>query len=408
MSAVAKFTYMTEAGSKEGQLALEDYKLAARHGMSTSQYINHKYSDADPKYGSAFHQGMMSLGIHVMADPARGIQPTMVQDILEGNVVPTGIQAANGQTLTAPGTQGTTPATRIFFPEVVLELIQSALIEDYGPELQAWNRMISGTDRIPTEMFTQPTIDVTAPRSERSQAIAQNALPRTMIGITAAQSSKNIITNSIGLQISDQAQLRATIDLVSTILLSQAEGERFARLWEDIANIISGNDDAGQAALSATAASTYDAAATGGTMTQKAWLKALYDPTRKVSYDSMLCTLDTFLAIQDRTNRPVIFDPRTSGANVGDLGNYGLNVEPNVLNWSVGVPNCLIVPDGTVAASNVLLFDSRYAMRRAVNTSAEYAAVEQMVLQRSTAMRFDFGELTYRLRDEAFKLLDFS
>ena len=128
MNAVANFKYMTEAGPAEGELALEDYKIASRHGMTTSQYINAKYKDADPKYGSAFHQGMMSLGIHVKPDPARGIQPTQVQDILEGNVMPTGIQAANGQTLVAPGTQGTTPSTRIFFPEVVLELIQSALM----------------------------------------------------------------------------------------------------------------------------------------------------------------------------------------------------------------------------------------------------------------------------------------
>jgi len=410
MSAIAKFYYMAEGGEKEGELKLEDYRTAEKMGMTVSGFINAKYSDADPKWGSAFEQGCQSLGIYTKDDPKNGILASRMSDVLDGSVTAkmAGEGLAIGGTIVTPSQQGTTPSSRIFFPEVVLNLMNQFLLENHDPESEIWSRMISSRETINTEMFTQPLIDVTAPRSERSIPTSQNAMPKTLISITASEYSKRIATNSIGLQISDQAQQRASIDLVATIMAQQAQGEKYAQLWEDINNVVTGNIDAGQGALATTAASTYDAAATGGVMTQKAWLKALYDETRKVSYDSVICDLDAFLALQDRTGRPLIFDPTTSGPNAGALGTYGLNVEPNILNWAVGVPNVLIVPAGTIPASHLLMFDSRYALREVTNASATYAATEQMVMQRSSVYRVDFGSMIYRLTEEAFQLLDFS
>lgn len=392
----AKFNYINSAGNvKEGELRLEDYREAEKRGMRTSAYVNAKYSDADPKYGTAFQQGMENLGIYTKGDPKRGIVASTVGDILEGTVS-SQMAAVAGGTIVTPSTQGTTPATRVFFPEVVMNLMNEKLIEDYNPEMAIWNRMISGIETINSEMFTQPQIDVTNPRSERSIPTSQNALPRTLVSITTSQYSKSITTNSIGLQISEQAQRTASIDLVTTILTQQAEGERYAKLWEDIGYIVSGNTDAGQAALSGSAINT-----TNDEITQAEWLAFLYDPTRKVNYDSILCTLTDFLTIQDRSGRPMVYDPN---GVTGNLGTYGLNVEPNLLNWSVGVPNVMLVPAGTFAANTVVAFDSRYAMRKVVNSSASYSATERMVLQRTDVFRFDFGELTYRLNDDAFKL----
>lgn len=410
MSAVANFKYMTESGVKEGSLRLEDYQTAERAGMSVASLINAKYADADPAWGSAFEQGCASLGIYAKDDPTRGIQATKISDILDGSATArlAGETLAVGGTIVAPSQQGTTPATRVFFPEVVLSLMNQYLLEDNDPELAIWNRMISSRETINSAMFTQPLIDVTKPRGERSTRSSQNTLPRTMVSITASEYSKSIGGSDIGLEISHQAQQNSTVDLVATILAQQAQGERYAKLWEDVNNVVAGNIDAGQSALPVTLASTYDAAATGGTMTQKAWLKALYDPLRKVTYDSALMTLDTFLAIQNRTGRPLVFDPSTSGPNAGALGTYGLNVEPNLLNWSVGVPNVMLVPDGVVAANHVVLFDSRYALREVVNASATYSATAEMVMQRTSVFRVDFGSLLYRLSEEAFKYLDFS
>lgn len=411
MTATAKFKYKSADGQlKDGELHLEDYRKAEKFRMTVSGFLNAKYSDADQRYGTAFEQGCSSLGIHAKDDPSRGIRAATVGELMDGTASAqmAGENLAQGGTIVSPSTQGTTPSSRVFFPEVVLTLMNEKLVENNDPEAQIWQRMISSRETIGTEMFTQPLIDVTAPRSERSLPTSQNAMPRTMISITSSQYSKAITTSTIGLQISEQAQRNFSIDLTTTVLAQQAQGERLAKLWEDINDVVTGNIDAGQAPLPATAASTYDAAATGGVMTQRAWLKALYDESRKVSYDSIICDLDTFLAIQDRANRPLAFDPSATGPNVGALGTYGLNVEPSLLNWAVGVPNVMLVPAGTIAASHALMFDSRYALRQVVNASASYAATESMVLQRSDIFRVDFGALTYRLMDEAFQYLDFS
>jgi len=406
---LVKFKYVAERGIKEGEASLEDYRKAEKYGMTFSGLLNAKFSDADPEWGTPFQQACHSLGIYTKDDPKRGVFASRVADILDGSVT----EKLAGETLAVGGTivspSGSNSASsRLFFPEVVLNLMNEHLLENNDTEMAVWDRMISSRETIQSPTFTQPMINVTAPRGERSSRTSQNTMPRTMVSITASEYQKSIQTNNIGLEISHQAQQNSTIDLVATVLAQQAQGERYAGLWDDINGVVAGNVDAGQSALPITAASTYDAAATGGTMTQKAWLKALYDPKRKVSYDSVICTLDAFLAVQGRQGRPLVYDPSTSGPNAGALGTYGLNVEPNLLNWSVGVPNVMLVPDGVVPANQLVMFDSRYALREVVNASATYAAAEEMVLQRTSVFRVDFGYLTYRLNDEAFQVLDFS
>jgi len=407
----AVFNYMSAATGKveQGELNLEDYRKAQQMGMTVSGFINARYSDADPKYGTAFKQGQESLGIHVSSDPKRGIVASTIGEILDGTVTRklAGDQLAAGGLVVAPSAQGTTPSSRVFFPETVLATMNEALLEDYNPELQIWSRMISNREIIATEQFTQPQIDVTAPRAEDSAPISQNSLPKQLISITTSQYSKSITTNSVGLQISEQAQARSTIDLVVTILTQQAEGERFRQLWADISNVVSGNVDAGQSAMSVTGfKATYDSTAGAGEVTQDGWLDMLYDPTRKVSYDSIITTPPTYRAIEKRTGRPVVYDPTTSGPNMGSMGTYGRDINPTLLNWTVGVPNVMLVPNGTIPANQMLVFDSRFFLREVINSSAAYSASERMILQRSDFFRFDVGRMMYRLLDEAGKVVD--
>ena len=173
----ANFKFMSAATGleKEGKLHLEDYRKAEKLGMSVSGYLSAKYSDADPKFGTAFEQGMQNLGIYAKDDASRGIRATSVADMLNGTVQMAGENLAQGGTIVSPSTQGTTPASRIFFPEVVLSIMNEKLLENHDPESQIWQRMISNRESIDTEMFTQPLIDVTAPRAERSIPTSQNA-----------------------------------------------------------------------------------------------------------------------------------------------------------------------------------------------------------------------------------------
>lgn len=412
----AKFNYRSEDGTiKEGSLELRFYDIAEQNQIRASHIVNTIYADADPRFGSAFEQGMRSLGIYTKSDPKLGIVPSTVRDVMTGACTAKlgGIQLAaspsGGGTIVSPAAPigNSTPASRYFFPEVVMSVMEESLKSDYSPEMQAFNSMLASDESIASEVFTQPLINTQGDQG-RSTAIGQNALPRNLVSITTSQTSKTITTISIGLQISDQAQSHATIDLVGIILASQAEQEQKARLWEDLAAVVSGNIDAGQSALTPTLGSAYDSGMTGGTITQNGWLAMLYDPSRKIAVDSIICTLADLQAIQGRTGRPLIFDPTTSGANLGNLGTATYNVEPQVLNFGVGTPKILLVPTGLWAAQNLLCFDSRYALRRVTNTSASYSAVEQMVLQRSSMMRFDTGSMVYRLRDEAFRLVDYS
>jgi hypothetical protein len=412
----AKFNYRSEDGSvKEGSLELRFYDLAERHQISARQIVNSVYSDADPRFGSAFEQGMRSLGIYTKSDPKLGIVPSTVRDVMTGDCTSKlgGVQLAasptGAGTIVTPSAPigSSTPASRFFFPEVVMAVMEEALKSDYSAEMAAFNSMLASDESIASETFTQPIIN-TQGEQGRSAVIGQNALPRSLVSITASQTSKAINTISVGLQISDQAQQHATIDLVGIILASQAEQEQKARLWEDLAAVVAGNLDAGQAALTPTLGTAYDSGFTNGVVTQTGWMKMLYDPSRKVAIDSIICTIDDLLAIQGRTGRPLIFDPKTSGVNLGNVGEAVFNVEPQVLNFGVGTPKIMLVPSGLWAAQNLLCFDSRYALRRVTNTSASYSAIEQMVLQRSSMMRFDTGSMIYRLRDEAFKLVDYS
>jgi hypothetical protein len=272
--------------------------------------------------------------------------------------------------------------------------------------------MIASDQTIQSEIYTRPMIDVTAPREHDSRPIGQNALPRNLVSVTSSQRSYALHANSVGLQISEQAQGHATIDLVGIILAQQAEGERYRNLWRDLAQIVSGNPDAGDSALTPVGfKATYDSTAAATTVTQTGWLKSLYDPTRKVNFDSLICTLDSYLAIMNRTGRPLMFDPTTSGTNTGNMGTYGLDVQPNLLNWAVGVPNVLLVPEGLWAANYYVLLDSRYALMRVRNASASYSAIEQMVLQRTSQMRFDYSEHVHRLFPDSegvIKVVDFT
>lgn len=406
----ALFHYMKDGGTlAQGKLSLEDYDLARRTGMSVAGIVNARYSDADPRYGTAFQQGQRSLGIFTEADPLRGIRATTVGELLDGSATTRlagETLARGGNIVAAPTISSSTPSTRVFAMETILQVMQATLFASNTVEQGIWNRMVSGTDMIDGDLFIQPKIDVSAPRGIDGAPIAQNALPKQMVSISTSEVSRTIGNESIGLQLTDQALRNTTIDLVGTIVSQQAEGALYRKLWRDITAVVAGNVDVGTSALPVTAVTTFDSASTGGTLTQKAWLKMLWDQGRTRNLDSMICSLDSYLAVQNRTNRPLMFDPRTAVPSTGNAGNYGLDVDPNLSNWTVGIPNAMIVPDGTIPADYLLMFDSRYALRRARNIRADYAAAEQLVLQRLTAMRFDFGEILYRLRDEAFLVVD--
>jgi hypothetical protein len=410
-----KFTYRNTAGNfVEGEISLQDYELAATKGVRTAQVINAKYPDADPQLGTAWEQGKRSVGIFVHGDQEFGIPSTNFREALNGECMrQAGLLQLAGNSIVAPSLPvgSSTPASRLFLPEVILEMIEENLQPDYGVEQSLFERMIADNLSIAGPVYTMPTINTEAPMAHDGRSIAQNTMPRNLVSITASQTSKTLASESIGLQISDQALQLSTLNLVSIILGRQMEGQKLRMLWSDLAKVVSGNVDSGESALTPVDfKATYDTSAGADEITHKGWIKALYKPDRTVRYDSLVCTIDDYLAIQNRTGRPLMFDPKTSGTNTGNAGDYGIDVTMSApANFAqLSVPFVFIVPDGLWAAGQVLLFDSRYALRRVTNTLAAYSAVESMVLQRSTFYRADWGFIIHRLIDDAFLLLDYT
>jgi hypothetical protein len=230
-----------------------------------------------------------------------------------------------------------------------------------------------------------------------------------MVSITASQSSKALGAISIGLQISEQALRDATIDLVGIIVREQAMGQRMRHLWRDLNAVITGNADAGESAITPTDFTDYDANAGAGEITHIGYTKMLWDPTRIYSWNMMFGPLDSYLAIERRSGRPLVYDPATSGVNVGNEGMYGLNPgNPTLINFATSQPRYLVVPDGVVPANQFVMLDTRYALARVTNVAANYAATEQQVLSRSTSWRWDLSEFVYRFRSDAIRVIDFS
>ncbi len=411
--AAGKFTYRNTAGNfVEGEISLQDYETAANLGVRTSQVINAKYSDADRQLGSAWEQGKKSVGIYEKGDKDLGIHSPTVRDIMNGECMRQGgLLQMSGGVIVAPSVPvgNSTPASRLFLPEVMLEMVEENLQADYGVEQNLFERLIADNLSIAGPIYTQPVINTEEPGLHDARPIAQNSLPRNLVSITASQSSRTVPVEAFGLQIADQATQLASIQLVSIILRKQMEGARLRMLWRDLAALVAGNVDAGESSLSAVDIGTYDSSAGSGTITHKAMLKILYQPDRIHQYDAVLCTMDDYLAIQNREGRPLMFDPNTGTGNMGNAGTYGLDVTiSSPANFAqLGVPLVFIVPDGLWSAQQMLFLDTRYALRRVTNALASYAASEQLVLQRSSFLRFDIGQIIHRLYSDAFLLVDY-
>ncbi len=410
----ASFKYRDSTGNvKEGMFALEDYRLAADHGMRASALLNARYADADPQFGSAFEQAIRYLGIYPKDDPKYGIVATRIKDIMDGTCTAkmAGYQMAGGSIVSPKAPiGGSTPASRVLFPEIVLGFIQSELTADYSAEETAFSQMFAMNNSITSDVWTQPIINVTAPRDQDSRAIAANSMPSNMISISASQTSRAMGAVSIGLQMTDSAMRDASIDLVATIVREQTMGQRQRLLWTSLSQVVTGNKDSGETALTPVDfKATYDSTAGASTVTHLGYLKSLWSPDRIYSWNVMYGTLDAYMAIERRTGRPLMYDPATSTYNTGNEGNYGLNPgNPQLINFTTANPRFLIVPDGVVPADQYVMLDTRYALARVTNVSANYAATEQIVLSRSSLWRWDWSEHIYRFRDDAIKVIDYS
>jgi hypothetical protein len=371
------------------QLDVSVYREAADAKMSVPQYINTKYPTDAKKYGTAFEQFMASESLFLRADKNFGIKPPTMKEVFDGRP----------QINAGAITREAQPASRILFPAVFLEYVENALPLDVNSYLSQFEKMIALTDTVNGSRLEQPVLNYSKPEAARSQGISQLSLPQSMLSITVSDVARSIPTFSLGLEISNEALQASSLDLVSLALRRQREIELISRAEGYITAWHDGDTDMlGMAALPVVNADVHDTSiAATGVLTHLAWVKWLRTNFRRRHIDYVMCDLATALAIENRTGKPTIATDDPKSPRINPLAEV---MNPQWQNVKI-----FLLEDGTIPANHIMGIDSRYAVRRVRNAQADYAAVEQFVLRKSQAMRFDFGEITYRQFDDAFEVM---
>ncbi|VTU32246.1 hypothetical protein H4CHR_02973 [Variovorax sp. PBS-H4] len=387
-----ELVYVDAAGNQQAlDLGLHTYKAAAAAGQTVPQYLATQFPTDAKKHGTAFEQACEQAGIFVKGNKEYGIRPSTMLDVMDPK-----------QEAAAIVKEGV-PASRILFPAVILGVIEDKLATDLKTSVAGLERMIAVDDSINGDKFERAVLNFSNPEAARSAPVGQLALPQSMLTITASDVARKIPSWAIGMEISEQALKSTTLDLVGLAVARQAAVESNEKAYGYILSFLNGDSDYGIAALSSisgkvVAASSLDTASSGGTLTQKAWMKWLIRNHGKRTINLVVTDLDGAFAIQNRTGRPVV---------VGDNGTSArINTNENVVNasWN-GDVDIFLTDDVNWPTGTIMGIDTRYGVHRVKSLTAAYSAIEAFALKRSTAMRVDKGELLYRLYDEAFEVL---
>lgn len=364
------------------------YRQALNEGLSVPQYLNRHYPTSAET--SAFEQLCVSAGLIVNKDNEFGLKPPTLKSMLEGTAELSG----------ASNVLDADPASRILYPAVVLEMVENALQVDRATDPGLFDEMVGMDSSINSNRYEWPVINLARAEAARAKAISQLAEPNLMLTITSADSSKSLLTTSIGLEVSDQALQATTLDFVAMALRRQGEVERNAKTYEYLLAMLNGDTDMGQSALSQTAADTYDATIeAAGSVTKTAlvsWLVHNY-------YQRRINWIVTDIAGSNAIEAAL----QTTNTNQFVPG--ALVPQFQLRNRMLDNLNIFITdPDQSWPAHTLMGFDSRYAIHRVRNAAARYSAVEQFVMRRSTQLRFDSAEIAYRMFDDAFDVLSLS
>lgn len=389
---MSKVTILNAQGNPlEVTLEANLYREAHENELSVAQLLERKFGAETnaAKFGTVLEQMAAASGLIRHADPVRGFRSPTLADVFNG----TGKAEMQAGIITRDGQ----PASRILFPAVFLQWIENALVKDFETQPQIFESMIAISDSIAGPRFEQPVVDFTKPQGARSQGIAQGAMPANMMTITASDVARKIPTFSLGVEISDEALKATSLDFLALSLQRQVAAERDARVEGYISAMVSGDTDLGMAALAAETTTSFDSTATGGIVTQKSWVKWLFNNFRFRHISHVICDVDTALKIESRTSKPVV--------TTDDPNSPRIDATFQLLNYKLSQVKMFIVSAGVVPASTVVGLDSRYAIRRVRNSEAEYQAAEQFVMKKTQQLRFDFGEIVYRLFDQSWDQL---
>lgn len=370
------------------------YRAAGNNGLSLEQHLNREYPTEQGK-PTAFTQILASEGIFLKGNRDYGIRSASMDEILNGRSV---VQA--GGTIVKEAV----PASRILFPAVIMAAIEDKLKVDLETSPNAFNTMIAVDDSINHDRFERPVLNFSRPEGARSQTISQLAMPASMLTITASDVSRKIPTMGLGLEISEQAVKAISLDIVGLALARQAATERNERANDYMLSLLNGDVDQDMVALATISgkvrtAAYFDATiVAAGVLSQKAWILWLFQNSTKRRITHVMTDINAAMAIENRTGKPTNQNDNPNSQRIDAI--------PTIINpaWDFNT-KIFITQDPNWPANTILGLDSRYGIHRVKSLSAQYEAIEALVMRRATQMRFDHGEIIYRLFDEAFEVL---
>jgi hypothetical protein len=381
-----------QGNNQQVDTSISMYRDAAERNQSLPQYLASKYPVNAAKDGTPFEQLLEQCGVFVQGNKEFGFRPSTLEDVLAPK---------EASAITREGV----PASRWLFPAVILEVIENKLNVNYDVNPAALSSMVAKEDAINGERWERPVISYAAVETARGAPVAQLAMPNAMMSITASDKAMRIPTWGIGLEISEQAQRSTTLDLVGLAVARQAQIETNERANAYILSLLNGDTDMGMLALSTfsgkvqTCQSLNGGVAAGaGVLTQKAWVTWLSQRSNKRMITHVVTDIAGAMMIENRSGKPVITNDNPNSPRIDTL--------MSVMNpkWPDQV-KIFITDDVNWPANTIMGVDSRYGIHRVTSLSAQYSAIEQFAIKRSTMLRIDKGEMVYRLFDEAFEVL---
>jgi hypothetical protein len=407
----AKF-YTADGNLQDVEIAATIYTDADKANLSVEAFINRQYGEKvdSAKHGTPFQQMLASCGLVVPDHNARrhlGQRAPTMDAVLSGMA---GFDiAGNSQSFGTPQGQ----SSRTLFPAALVAYIETALVKDYSMDAVQFDQMVGMEMSVDKDRFEQPQIDMSTspggssqtPNAALAQRRAQLAGPQAFMQFTTSDKTRKIPTYALGMEFSKEALKATTLDLVGMSVKRQLAVERDAWVNSYISDFYAGDLDINTGSLASLGftvnSSTLDAGATTQ-VTQRAWLKWLNRLRKYRVIDWVMCDLDTYLKhIEGRTGRPSLTAIDTLLPRMEAHG--------RVVNNVIGDVKVFIVDDqsagGPLPTGTILGLDSRYAIARVRNTSANVTAAEQYALRQVEAFSVQFGEICYRMHDNAFDTL---
>lgn len=390
-----------EFNLQENGLSL--YRAAIDEKLSLRQYMN-KHFPTSAEGPDAFQQLCVQAGIRFKADENTGMPASSMRDIMDGP----GPLAAN-QTGGSSITQPNVPNSRILFPAAILEAVEDALTTNRPAAVNAFESLVGFRQTIAGNRFERPYISYSGkggPEDSQMQRIGQNMRPANMLSITASDVTQTIPTTSIGLVASEESMAETSLDLVAMSMTRFMQITDYQEWLIALLDVLQGDSDgvvtpisAATSALAQTTAQSYDPLITSaGNITQKAWLKYLYNNNMMARKTHVVTDFDSALALDTRTNLP-----GPDNDNSKDRIDVPFAVQYPDLGESV---NLIIMPEDSNWPSHTLMgLDQAYALGKVTSSSASYSAIENVVMKKSMEYRIDRGYLVYRLFDDAFDTL---